>query len=182
MLRHQRLPQRVETEQASELHPWGQGAGVLQDDYKEAGQSGAWGAWECRERRLDKGAVVVTLHRCNWALGLCMCLAELRVSRAAWAEGGVFTPLMSKGYWVDTCACPVAWSMVLSSLNQLSRNRAQLTQSSWKTTWANIFLFRLCAIWRACNSFVLTIKTTLVSEGRLNGFWLAISHGFKKTF
>lgn len=174
MLRHQRLPQRVETEQASELRPWGQGAGVLQDDYKEAGQSGAWGAWGCGERWLDKGAAVITLHRYNWAIGLCMCLA--------WAEGGVFTPLMSKGYWVDTCACPVAGPMVLSSLNQLSGNRAQLTQSSWKTTRANIFVFRLWAIWRACNSFVLTIRTTLVSEGRLNGFWLTISNGFKKTF
>ena len=29
MLRHQRLPQRAETERASKLRPWGQGAGVL---------------------------------------------------------------------------------------------------------------------------------------------------------
>lgn len=50
----------------------------------------------------------------------------------AWAEGGVFTPLMSKGYRVDTCACPDAVFMVLSSLIQLSGNRAQSTQSSGK--------------------------------------------------
>lgn len=103
MLRHQRLPQRVETEQASELHPWGQGPGVLQDDYKEAGQSGAWGAWECRERRLDKGAVVITLHRCNWALGLCMCLAELHELRVE------FSPL-----W---CQKVTEWTLVHAQLH-----------------------------------------------------------------
>ena len=58
--------------------------------------------------------------------------------RSAQTQGGVFSPLMSKGHLTETRACPAGGLVVLSGLNQFTSKQTQLTPSSGARTQANV--------------------------------------------
>lgn len=114
---------------------------------KETGWSEAWGMWEKGDWREEKGEGIVVLHRCNQAVNTCLFMGHVFRKRLCQpvlkVEFGVFWYQKVTNGTLNTCP--------FGGLNHYSagaRTSEQLTPNSWKTTWANISLFKLHHAWR----------------------------------
>ena len=160
-----RQPSEETGEQISYLPPWRRGAWDIYGIEKQGGLRRGerwlevgkmWGSWYSMPAYLSY-MFLQGIHVQKWRY-------------LAWSEGGVFTPLMSKDHSLDPCAGPVLGLLVPTSLSQLEldRSRLQALENNLSPRYYSDPFIR-GVIYRGPLRSQKIIKTSLVSEGRLQG-------------
>lgn len=114
---------------------------------RETGWSGTWGVWEKGgERRKSEGIVV--LPRSNQAVNTCFFTGHA-------FRKGLCQPVLKvefRVFWYQKVTNGTLNTCPFGGLNHSysfgAQASEQLTPNSWKTTWANISLFKLRHAWR----------------------------------